>query len=491
MLRWIFTSSAMLTIIALAMIIFLFFRESISFFPEYQKSLQNYRISGTEYVDLLNDRYESFIEIDHELIELRARWIRQLGNQALPAEDLEQQLHQGAAAQLFQDFRRSARPWRAFIDEKTQFAIETRQQIMLGRKELQTWIPERQAELRGNLDEYRRIQEKLARDTAESFARATGYDLGSIAMNREMTKLAQRNADFHSEIEAHIQSLQRWNSDESLNMGQVMLAFFTGKKWVTASEQQNWFGLLPLLSGTLLVAGIALSMAVPLGVGSAVYVNQLAGTREKAILKPAIEFIAALPAVVVGFFGVMVFGELVRLVARSDALSWLPFLQVQERLNAFTAGSLLALMAIPTIFSLTEDALYAVRNEIKDASFAMGATRLQTAFRVVIPSALPGIVSAVLLGFGRVVGETMIVLLCAGNRVKIPEWSEGLAVIFDPVHTMTGMIAQEMGEVVYGNLHYRALFLVGFVLFILSMVVNYLAQTLTQRHQQTQDKYQQ
>ena len=480
----------MLTIIALAMIIFLFFRESLGFFPEYQKSLQNYRASGIEYVDLLNERYDSFIEIDHELIELRARWIRQLRSQDLPAEEWKQRLHRGAAARLFEAFRRSARPWRTFIDEKVELAIEARQQLTLGRPDSQAWLRETQRELRGDLGEYRRLQNALARETTGLFEAAGGFDLGSARLNQKIEELAARNAAFHADLEAHIQTLENWNPNKALKENHALLAFFTGKEWVTASEQQNWFGLLPLLSGTLLVAGIALSLAVPMGVGAAVYVNQLAGSREKAILKPAIEFIAALPAVVVGFFGVMVFGEFIRLVARSDALAWLPFLEVQERLNAFTAGSLLALMAVPTIFSLTEDALYAVRKEIKDASFAIGATRLQTAFRIVIPSALPGIISAVLLGFGRVVGETMIVLLCAGNRVKIPEWSEGLAVVFDPVHTMTGMIAQEMGEVVYGNLHYRALFMVGFVLFILSMVVNYVAQALAQRHQLTQEKYQ-
>lgn len=490
LMRWIFTSSAMLTIIALAMLIFLFFRESFSFFPEYQKSLQDDRTSGMEYVDLLEERYRALITIDHELIELRAWWIEFLGSQALAPEVIQERLHRGPAARLFGEYRAAARPLRRFIDEKLQVAIRAREQLTLGHNEDSPVLLEAHRELTGELAAYGQLQREFNQRTEQLFAKAQATELAPERLRAQIEELAAKNAAFHAGLEAHLAELKAWNPKRELAKNNALTAFFTGTKWITASEQKNRYGLLPLLSGSLLVAGIALVLAVPLGVGAAVYVNQLAGHWEQAILKPSIEFISALPAVVVGFFGVMVFGEFVQLIARSEALQWLSFLQVQERLNAFTAGSLLALMAIPTIFTLTEDALYAVRKEIKEASFAIGATRLQTAFRIVIPSALPGIISAVLLGFGRVVGETMIVLLCAGNRVKIPEWSEGLAVIFDPVHTMTGMIAQEMGEVVYGNLHYRALFMVGFVLFIISMVVNYVAQALVQRHRQTQEKYQ-
>ncbi len=307
--------------------------------------------------------------------------------------------------------------------------------------------------------------------------------------NRELAAVDAENEAFHESLTTHLSKLRAWQPYAPLDKSTALEAFFLGREWTTSSEQQNWYGLLPLLSGSLLVAAIALGLALPFGVGAAVYVNQLAGSREKAFLKPAIEFIAALPAVVVGFFGVMVFGEFIRLVSRNDFFGWIPYFQVEERLNAFTAGSLLALMAVPTIFTLAEDAMHAVRSEIKEASYAIGATRLQTAFKIVIPSAMPGILSAVLLGFGRVIGETMIVLLCAGNRVMIPEISKGLSAIFDPVHTMTGMIAQEMGEVVYGNLHYRALFMVGFVLFVLSLIINYAAQSLAARHRDTQQRY--
>ena len=153
-----------------------------------------------------------------------------------------------------------------------------------------------------------------------------------------------------------------------------------------------------------------------------------------------------------------------------------------ERLNVLTAGVLLALIAVPTIFTLAEDALQNVPRSFKEASFALGATRLQTIFRIIFPAALSGIISAVLLGFGRVIGETMVVLLCAGNRIAIPDFTTGLAAFTQPVHTMTGIIAQEMGEVVHGGIHYRALFVVGMVLFFIALLINYLAQKIVQKY---------
>ena len=153
-----------------------------------------------------------------------------------------------------------------------------------------------------------------------------------------------------------------------------------------------------------------------------------------------------------------------------------------ERLNATTAACLLALLAIPTIFSLAEDALNNVPRSFKEASLALGATRLQTMVRIIVPAALSGIMAAILLGFGRVIGETMVVLLCAGNRIAIPDLGGGLGVIFQPVHTMTGIIAQEMGEVPHYSIHYRALFMVGAVLFLISLLVNWLAQKIVRSY---------
>jgi phosphate transport system permease protein len=200
------------------------------------------------------------------------------------------------------------------------------------------------------------------------------------------------------------------------------------------------------------------------------------------LIKPYIEFISAIPSVVLGFFGIAVLGETIRALSQTSFMKWVPFFPISERLNVFTAGCLLALMAVPTIFTLAEDALRNVPRGFKEASYALGANRLQTIVRVLVPASLSGIVSAVLLGLGRVIGETMVVLLCAGNRIAIPDFTQGLGAFFQPVHTMTGIIAQEMGEVVRGSIHYRALFMVGLVLFTLTLVINYAAQKLVARY---------
>jgi len=136
---------------------------------------------------------------------------------------------------------------------------------------------------------------------------------------------------------------------------------------------------------------------------------------------------------------------------------------------------------VPTIFTLAEDALRNVPRGFKEASYALGANRIQTIARVIIPASLSGIVSAILLGLGRVIGETMVVLLCAGNRIAIPDFNQGAGAVFQPVHTMTGIIAQEMGEVVRGSTHYRALFMVGLVLFTITLGINWLAQRFVAR----------
>ncbi|MBI3877485.1 MAG: phosphate ABC transporter permease subunit PstC, partial [Verrucomicrobia bacterium] len=241
-----------------------------------------------------------------------------------------------------------------------------------------------------------------------------------------------------------------------------------------------------LFTGSLLIAVLALVIAIPLGVAAAIYVNQVATRTEQKLIKPYIEFISAIPSVVLGFFGIAVLGETLRQVSHVAWLGWMPGFPISERLNATTAACLLALISIPTIFSLAEDAINNVPRSFKEASLALGATRLQTILRIIVPAALSGIMAAVLLGLGRVIGETMVVLLCAGNRIEIPNVASGLGVIFQPVHTMTGIIAQEMGEVVRDSIHYRALFMVGVVLFLLSLLINWLAQKIVRRYRLVQ-----
>jgi len=278
------------------------------------------------------------------------------------------------------------------------------------------------------------------------------------------------------------EQLRTWSPDVPVPWYRAISSFVFGHDWITASFWQDWYGIRPLLVGSIMVSVVALTIAIPLGVSSAIYVSEIASREEKRLIKPYIEFIAAIPSVVLGFFGIAVVGQAVRAMSELPMFSWVSFFPISERLNVFTAGCLLALMAVPTIFTLSEDALRNVPRGFKEASYALGANRLQTIGRVLVPASLSGIVSAILLGLGRVIGETMVVLLCAGNRIEIPDFTEGLGAFFQPVHTMTGIIAQEMGEVVRGSMHYRALFMVGLVLFTITLGINYLAQKLVARY---------
>lgn len=271
-------------------------------------------------------------------------------------------------------------------------------------------------------------------------------------------------------------SLETWKHNDKVTILTSTKAFFFGTEWQTNSSWQNVYGILPLLSGSLLIAGVSLLFAVPVAIGAAIYVNQFSYRKEAAILKPAIEFVQAIPSVVLGLFGVLVLAGLLKDASTHPLLSWIPGFPIQERLNVLLAALLLAFMAAPTIFTLAEDALNNVPKAYSEASLAMGATRLQTAIRVVLPAAMSGIVAAILLGFGRVIGETMVVLLVAGNKAAIPDFSQGLAVATQPVHTMTSIIAQECGEVETGSLHYMALFMVGLILFSISLSVNSFCQ---------------
>jgi phosphate transport system permease protein len=236
-----------------------------------------------------------------------------------------------------------------------------------------------------------------------------------------------------------------------------------------------------LFVGSVMISLIALVLAIPFGVGAAIYTNQLAGPRQQKFIKPTIEFLQAIPSVVLGFVGIAVLGTLLYEASAKDAFSWIPGFPIQQRLNMFTAGALLGLMAIPTIFTLSEDALNNVPSAFAEASDALGASKLQTIFRVTIPAAISGILAAVLLGLGRVIGETMVVLLVAGNRIQIPDFTEGLGTVFQPAHTLTGIIAQELGEVPFGSVHYRALFVIGMLLFMIVLGINWSARRLIQR----------
>jgi len=269
-----------------------------------------------------------------------------------------------------------------------------------------------------------------------------------------------------------------WKHDTSYSWGRSIGAFFFGADWITNSSWHDFYGVLPLFTGSLVISTIAIIFAIPFALGAAIYVNQIASPMEQSIIKPAIEFIQAIPSVVLGFFGIVVLGETMRQLSQWGGLSWIPGFPMQERLNMLNAGLLLGLMAIPTIFTLAEDSINNVPRSFRDASYALGATKLQTVIKVIVPTAISGIIAAVLLGFGRVIGETMVVLLVAGNKIAIPDFSQGIGVLTQPAHTMTGIIAQETGEVDKGSLHWRALFMVGLLLFVISLGINFISQRI-------------
>ena len=223
------------------------------------------------------------------------------------------------------------------------------------------------------------------------------------------------------------------------------------------------FGTLPLILGSAYVTIAAIAIALPLGVATAVFVREVAPHWTREILKPMIEVLAGIPSVVLGFFGMHVLAPLVRTTFNAPT-----------GLAAITGAVLLAYMSLPTIISVAEDALDTVPKSYRDAALAMGATKWQTIWRVIVPAARSGIATAVMLGMGRAIGETMAVMMVTGNAGRMPLSLDSL---FMPVRTMTATIAAEMGEVANGRVHYHALFGIGIILFILTFVINIVAAT--------------
>jgi len=239
--------------------------------------------------------------------------------------------------------------------------------------------------------------------------------------------------------------------------------FLFGKFWYPTYEPPE-FGILPLILGSFLVTFGALVISVPLGVAGAIYISEVASPKIKEFIKPVIELLAGIPSVVYGFFGMVVVAPLVAKI-----------FNLAVGLNAFTASLILGIMAIPTITSISEDAISAVPKRFKEASYALGANKWETILRVILPAAGGGITTAIILGIARVIGETMTVLMVAGGAAVIP-YS-----FFQPVRTMTATIAAEMGETVVGSAHFHALFAIAIVLFLITLSFNILADILSQR----------
>lgn len=243
-------------------------------------------------------------------------------------------------------------------------------------------------------------------------------------------------------------------------------AFLFGREWYPTSSPPD-FGILPLLAASLAVTLFSALMAIPLGVMTAIYLAEIAPARIREIVKPLVELLAALPSVVIGFFGMVVIAPFLQ-----------EFLDLPTGLNLFNASLMLAFMSVPTICSISEDAMYTVPRELKEASLALGATHWETILRVMLPASLSGISTAVILGMARAIGETMVVLMVAGGAALIPTG------IFKPVRPMPASIAAEMAEAPFRGDHYYALFAIGIVLFLFTLCFNLVADYIAQKHQQ-------
>jgi phosphate transport system permease protein len=245
--------------------------------------------------------------------------------------------------------------------------------------------------------------------------------------------------------------------------------FIFGRYWYPTSDPPD-FGIFPLIVGSVSVTLISALISIPLGVMTAVYLAEIATARIRELVKPVVELLAALPSVVIGFFGMVIVA---------------PFLQnvfdIATGLNLFNAALMLAFMSIPTICSISEDAIYSVPNNLREASLALGATHWETIIRVVLPASISGISTAVILGMSRAIGETMVVLMVAGGAAMLP------ASIFDPVRPLPASIAAEMAEAPFRGDHYHALFATGIILFVFTLLFNILADHIAHKYRQVGD----
>ena len=497
-IHYFFFGHAWVAFVVLVLITFSLFNEGWQFFPQQQENLRIYRQAGLEFVEIMKDQVDAQSALVNFLDHVRSERGKVLKQQGLSDEQIEEKL--SIIGETRNSFDESGTLLRDFVQELVQKAsgikdrwtvsrenaVSREQLLKAGMKDEAAAIEVEQVDLGkestaivGQLPRYKEINGEL-KARLESL-------LATLPVSEDPV-VSQSLGKFKVAVEKYINGmpeaekrLDAWRSDKPVEFYESLVKFLFGPQWVTQSSWQDFYGFVPLLVGSLSISVVALVVAVPLGIGAAIYINQVATIHEQNIIKPYIEFIAVIPSVVLGFFGIAILGEAIRVFSGWSWVSWVPFFPISERLNIITAGILLALMAVPSIFTFSEDALNNVPKAYKEASFALGANRLQTILRIMIPASLSGIISAVLLGFGRVIGETMVVLMCAGNRIAIPDFTQGLGFVFQPVHTMTGLVAQEIPEVARGSLQYRALFMLAIMLFLISLFINYVAQIFVRK----------
>ncbi|MDP2306003.1 MAG: phosphate ABC transporter permease subunit PstC [Pseudomonadota bacterium] len=283
----------------------------------------------------------------------------------------------------------------------------------------------------------------------QAFLEGGGVSIGNLTAEER----AFLSADELAELTRHTQGTPAVGSD-----------FLFSSDWNPTSSSKAAYGVLGMVVSTIMVTMVAIAIAAPVGVGVAAWLAFVAPPRAREILKPILELLAAIPSVVVGFIGIVFVGPLIARV-----------FHLGNGLNALNGALLLSVMALPTIISISEDAVRAVPKDYVQASLALGADRWQTLVRVVLPAAASGILAAVMLGMGRAIGETMTVLMATGNAIALPHG------LFDSVRTLTATIAIELGEVPHGSRHYDMLFAVGLVLFLMTFAVNLVSDVVMRR----------
>jgi phosphate transport system permease protein len=240
--------------------------------------------------------------------------------------------------------------------------------------------------------------------------------------------------------------------------------FLLGLKWNPTSEVNTSFGIVPLIISTLFIMVGAMVIAIPIGLGTAIFLSEYAKGKLSETLKYIMEILSSIPSVVIGFVGLVLIGPLIADITGES-----------HGLNAINGSILVAIMGLPTIISISTDAIRDVPKSMREASLAMGASKWETIVKVVIPTAKSGIMASFMLGVGRAIGETMTVLMATGNSPAIP------SSVFDSVRTMTATIAIELGEVPFGSTHFHALFAIGLILFVMTFIVNMIADYLIHR----------
>ncbi|HEY2139044.1 MAG TPA: phosphate ABC transporter permease subunit PstC, partial [Chthoniobacterales bacterium] len=423
-----FGGNALVAVIVLALITIFLFREGFGFFGQNLSNLRLYRQAGLEYVDVIRAVSSQHEALSRKLNEIRTLEVRTMQKKNISLDEINTTL--APFDQFTSAFGDTADNLHGLVSDLTDKASGLKEQLF-AQAELQAQhrvdpkivVPEvdRAGALAGLREGAATFESVSGEVTLKLYALlATAPALPDAAAQKAFDRWKTATRHYLAALPAASENLRTWSADAPIPWYRSISSFLFGREWVTASFWQDWYGIIPLLVGSILVSLVALLIAVPFGVASAVYVSEVASAAERRFIKPYIEFISAIPSVVLGFFGIAVVGQAIRAASQSSLLKWVSFFPISERLNIFTAGCLLALMAVPTIFTLAEDALRNVPRGFKEASYALGANRLQTIARVIVPASLSGIVSAILLGLGRVIGETMVVLLCAGNRIAIP-----------------------------------------------------------------------